>query len=149
MHILMGPAASGKSSWAATYFAPFEIVSSDECRAIICGDPANQAVTGDAFIIFHTILEAKLRHHQANIVADATHLTRRGFGSTLRIADRYKREVRVVVFDTPLDTMRQWNESRRRKVPDHVLVKHRAVLHEMVEYARSFGMMIETVIPQS
>ncbi|HKD76911.1 MAG TPA: AAA family ATPase, partial [Ktedonobacterales bacterium] len=53
--VLIGPAASGKSTWAAQHFQPTQIVSSDAIRAMIADDEADQEASRDAFRIFHRI----------------------------------------------------------------------------------------------
>ena len=49
MVLLIGVAASGKSTFARGHFAPTEILSSDALRAVITDDPHAQAATDDAF----------------------------------------------------------------------------------------------------
>src|SRR5579862_7509868 len=72
--VLIGPAGSGKSFFAAKHFLPTQIVSSDECRALISDDPSNQLVSDHAFDLMRFIIEKRLRLGRLT-VADATNLT--------------------------------------------------------------------------
>jgi protein phosphatase len=58
--LLCGPAGCGKSTFAARHFLPTQIVSSDECRALVSDDPVNQAVSGHAFDLMHFIVDYRL-----------------------------------------------------------------------------------------
>jgi protein phosphatase len=58
--VLCGPAVSGKSTFAAQRFPTTTIVSSDNCRTMICDDENNQKVNRDTFELFHLIIEKRL-----------------------------------------------------------------------------------------
>ena len=59
--VLVGASGSGKSTFAARHFAPTEVVSSDECRGMVADDPNDQAATGDAFALLHTLVGLRLK----------------------------------------------------------------------------------------
>ncbi len=71
--LLIGPAGSGKSTFAARHFRPTEVVSSDAFRALISDDEANQAVTEEAFQLLHLVVERRLALGRVTVV-DATNL---------------------------------------------------------------------------
>ncbi len=71
--VLCGPAASGKSTFAARRFLPTAIVSSDYCRAMICDDENNQKVHRETFNLFHYIIQKRLDLGRFT-VADSTAL---------------------------------------------------------------------------
>ena len=62
--ILCGPAGGGKSYFAGKFFAPSQVVSSDQCRAMVCDDQANQAASADAFELFFAIIGFRLKHNR-------------------------------------------------------------------------------------
>src|SRR5215813_8015314 len=70
---LCGIAGCGKSTFAERQFLPTQIVSSDECRALICDDEANQLVTSHAFELWRFIIRKRLLLGRFT-VADATNL---------------------------------------------------------------------------
>jgi protein phosphatase len=106
--VLVGTAASGKSTFASNHFLPTQIVSSDVCRALISDDPANQGVSADAFELMNVIIEKRLLLGRLT-VADATNLLPRGRGKLLRIARRFGFNTAAIVFDLPLETCKARN----------------------------------------
>jgi predicted kinase len=127
--VLCGPAGSGKSSWAAKHFSPTQVVSSDECRALVSDDPANQAVSAHAFDLMHFIIEKRLALGRLT-VADATNLKREHRRTLIRIARRFYFNVVAIVFDVPVETCLSRILTRRRKVPKDALLDHHALLEE-------------------
>ena len=71
--LLIGVAASGKTTFAARHFAPTEVLSSDALRAMITDDPSAQAATDDAFDLLHRLLAMRLRRGRLTVV-DATNV---------------------------------------------------------------------------
>src|ERR1051326_2673068 len=79
--VLSGPAGAGKSTFARKLvqahaqqgLQPTKIVSSDECRALICDDENNQQVNRDAFDLFHYIINKRMFLNRFTI-ADSTAL---------------------------------------------------------------------------
>lgn len=74
--IMVGPSCGGKSTWATTYGAPDEIVSSDRLRRIYCGDVADQSRNNDVFTALHRLTKARL-DCGLPVIIDATNLRRR------------------------------------------------------------------------
>lgn len=95
--VLCGPAGSGKSTFAARHFAPTAIVSSDRCRAMLGDDERNLSVSPEAFELFHTIIDRRLRLDRLT-VADSTALRPDARRTLLEIARRHAAPVSLVVF---------------------------------------------------
>ena len=114
--ILVGPAGCGKSSFAAKHFQSTQIVSSDECRALICDDPGNQRVTPLAFELMHAIIAMRLRFGRLT-VADATNLKHQDRRPLIRLAEQTGFDAAAIVFNTPLDVCLARNARRQRVVP--------------------------------
>jgi protein phosphatase len=83
--VLIGAAGAGKSTLARRLFGPDEILSSDELRGAIRGDPTDQSVTRVAFSILHRELVRRLALRRT-VVVDATNLTHAGRVAILRRA---------------------------------------------------------------
>jgi protein phosphatase len=95
--VLVGVSSSGKSTWARKHFLPTEIISSDNCRALISDDENNQSVTPEAFQLLHAIVEARLRLGRLTVV-DATNVQKEARASLLQLARQYHVLPVAVVF---------------------------------------------------
>lgn len=83
--VLVGAAGAGKSTFARRHFALDTILSSDELRGVIRGDPTDQSVTRVAFRILHRELVKRLAARRS-VVVDATNLTVAARATILRRA---------------------------------------------------------------
>jgi predicted kinase len=101
MVLLIGVAASGKSTFARRHFAPTEILSSDALRAVITDDPHAQAATDDAFDLLHRILAMRLRRGRLTLV-DATNVEAWARAELLGVARQHRRPSVAIVLDLPL-----------------------------------------------
>lgn len=120
--VLVGPAASGKTTWAGTWFAPSEIVSSDALRSLAGEGEQDQRASADAFAILDLVVERRLKRKLLTVV-DSTALEtdrRRAYISAARTAG-----VRVVAvtFPTSAAECRSRNRKREHVVPVAVLAK--------------------------
>ena len=125
--ILCGPAGGGKSYFAGKFFAPCQVVSSDQCRAMVCDDQANQAASADAFELFFTIIGFRLKHNRL-AVADATNLSAPYRSRLRQIASSYNKPAYLVVFTTQLDQCLRNNNLRDCQVERYVIEDHTAKL---------------------
>ena len=71
--VLVGAAGSGKSTFAARWFDPSEVLSSDAFREILTGDAADQRATKTAFSIIHREVTKRLAARRT-VVVDATNV---------------------------------------------------------------------------
>lgn len=120
--VLVGAAGAGKSTFATRNFAPDEVLSSDQYRAIVSGDPSNQAATRQAFGRLHRDLSSRLANGLLTVV-DATNVqawarralvTRATAAGVLSIA---------IVLDLPPTTVLARNAARRERVVDEAVVR--------------------------
>jgi predicted kinase len=109
--LLVGVAASGKSTFAARHFATTQVLSSDAMRAMIADDPHVQGATDDAFDLLHQLLAMRLRRGHRTVV-DATNVEGWARAELTAIARRHRRPVVAIVLDVPLEVALARNELR-------------------------------------
>ena len=134
--ILCGPAACGKSTFARRHFKSTQIVSSDRCRAILADSPNAQWASGEAFALFHTIIEKRLAFNRTT-AADSTALTKTARRDLRRIAAASHRQVALIVFNVSEKTCLERDGSRRRRVGESVIAAHIEKLNETLKDIRN------------
>lgn len=114
--LLIGIAASGKSTFAGRQFAPTEVLSSDALRAMITDDPSTQGATDDAFDLLHRILAMRLRRGRLTVV-DATNVEDWARTEMVAVASRHRRPSVAIVLDLPLAVALERNAARATPRP--------------------------------
>lgn len=126
--LLVGPAGSGKSTFARKHFKSTEIVSSDALRATVSDDEADQSASGDAFEILRVITEKRLRRGRLAVI-DATSVLRESRRSLLALAARHGRPAIAIVLNLPVEICLARQRSRTGSpVADEVVQKQAADL---------------------
>ncbi|MET0772730.1 MAG: AAA family ATPase [Candidatus Limnocylindrales bacterium] len=136
--LLVGPAGSGKSTWAAARFRRSQVLSSDDLREVVSDDAADQDATRDAFAILHAIAKARLRRGLLTVI-DATNLLPSSRRPLLELARRHARPAVAVIFDVPLPELLRRNAGRERVVPEATVRRHHAQLADALADLRSEG----------
>ena len=139
--LLVGVAASGKSTFAGRHFAPTEILSSDSLRAIIADDAAAQGAPDDAFDLLHRILAMRLRRGRLTVV-DATNVEEWARSELLAAARRHRRPAVAIVLDVPLEVALERNATRAvpRPPPAALRRQHRWLTDSLTTLgAEGFG----------
>jgi predicted kinase len=129
--LLVGAAGSGKSTWARARFRSSQVVSSDDLRAMVSDDAADQDATRDAFAILHVIAKARVRRGLLTVI-DATNLLASSRRPLLELARRHGRPTVAVVFDVPLPELLRRNAGRERVVPEATVRRHHAQLLDAI-----------------
>lgn len=134
MVVLVGIAASGKSTFARRHFAASEILSSDALRAVIADDPHAQAATDDAFDLLHRILAMRLRRGRLTVV-DATNVEAWARGELLAVARKHRRPAAAIVLDLPVELALGRNRARREPRPPSAALRrqHRWLMDTLAE----------------
>lgn len=126
--MMIGPSGSGKSTVAhklADLRDDMIVVSSDDTRELLTGDPGNMPISRLAFDHIHTILETRSRHG-VSTVFDATSLKRKDRVAIMRSARKSNRYFKVVgiLIETSLETCKARQHERDRQVPEFVIERH-------------------------
>jgi len=119
--LLIGPAGSGKSTFARKHFKSTEIVSSDALRAAVSDDEADQSASGDAFWLLRLIAGMRLKRGKLTVI-DATNVQAPARESLLALASRNSRPTVAIVFKLPLAVCLERNAARpdRKVMPEIV-----------------------------
>jgi predicted kinase len=126
--VLIGAAGAGKSTLAARLFAPAEIVSSDDVRGWLSGDPADQRATRLAFSVLHREVRRRLAAGEL-VVVDATSVQASARSALLRIARGAGVGATAIVVRTAPAAVHARNAARPgRVVPADVVDRHLAAL---------------------
>jgi predicted kinase len=100
--LLIGAAGSGKSTFAARHFAPSDVISSDQLRALIGESESDQRANDDVFERLQTLTQNRLMAGVLTVV-DATNTDWMRRAELIAMARRYHRPVVGIVFDLPLE----------------------------------------------
>jgi protein phosphatase len=131
--VLIGPSGSGKSTFASARFARTEILSSDELRAMVADDPADQSATEAAFELLHTALGMRLARRRLTVV-DATSVEGWARERLLKVALRLGRPAAAIVFDLPLATCLERNATRTdRQLPPAAIRRQHLLMRKSMD----------------
>lgn len=120
--VLVGPSASGKSTWAAEGFAPDQVISSDRLRALVGESEHDLSASADAFDLLERIVATRLGRRLTTVVDTLGLETERRRG-WLDLAARHRIPCVAVAFDTPSAECRRRNAARDHRVPRDVLAQ--------------------------
>jgi protein phosphatase len=97
---LVGVSGSGKSTFAKTHFAAFEVLSRDFCRVLVSGDENDQGATAAAFEVLHFIAGKRLDGGHLTVV-DATNVQPEARGRLVALAREHDVLPVAIVLDLP------------------------------------------------
>lgn len=120
--VLIGASGSGKSTFGVERFAPFEVVSSDFCRALVSGDENNQAVSADAFDVLNFIVGKRLDAGLLTVV-DATSVQPAARKALIELARAHDVLPVAIVLDPPLSVCLDRNARRTDRTLDPAVIR--------------------------
>lgn len=128
--VMVGVSGSGKSSFARKHFKRTEIVSSDECRALVSDDENDQAATNDAFDLLKHLVGIRLRRGLLTVI-DATNVQESSRKGLIALAREHHCLPVAIVLDLPEKLCAERNSTRPdRTFGAHVLRQQRHQLHK-------------------
>ena len=136
--VLVGPPASGKTTWASTHLRPDVVVSSDRLRALVGEGEHDQRAGKDAFEVLDLVVERRLRRRLLTVVdtlgSDAKRRRR-----WVELARQHGVPAIAVVFDTPDVECRARNKAREDGVPPAFLTQQLKAWPKVRESVREDG----------
>jgi F420-dependent oxidoreductase-like protein len=118
--VLVGPGASGKSTWAAAQFPADSIVSSDRLRALVGTGEDDVAASTDAFALLDEVVRRRLARRLTTVI-DTLGLDAERRRAWLTLAHEHHLPCVAVAFDTPAAECRARNRDRPKQIPADVL----------------------------
>jgi F420-dependent oxidoreductase-like protein len=119
--VLVGPGASGKSTWAAEHFPADAIVSSDRLRALVGAGEDDITASADAFSVLEDVIGKRLARRLTTVI-DTLGLDAERRRRWLEQARRHGLPCVAVAFDTPAAQCRARNRARTaKKIPADAL----------------------------
>jgi F420-dependent oxidoreductase-like protein len=118
--VLVGPGASGKSSWAAAHFPAECVLSSDRLRAMVGSGEDDVAASADAFTLLDEVLRRRLARRLTTVI-DTLGLDAQRRQAWLALAREHDLPCVAVAFDTPPAECRARNRDRPKRIPADVL----------------------------
>jgi protein phosphatase len=130
--LLIGPSGSGKSTFARRHFLPTEVVSSDQCRAMISDDENDQTVTKEAYELLNMVVRQRLALGRLTVI-DATNVQPEARKTLIDIAREFHVLTIGIVFNLP----EQVCQARNRERPDRNFGAH-VVRNQLLSLKRSY-----------
>ncbi|MEV6282252.1 LLM class flavin-dependent oxidoreductase [Kribbella sp. NPDC051770] len=118
--VLVGPGASGKSTWAAERFAAELVVSSDRLRALVGAGEDDLAASADAFALLEQVVRQRIGRRLTTVI-DTLGMDRERRLGWLALAREYGVPCVAVAFDTPAAECRRRNRERVKRIPADAL----------------------------
>ena len=116
--VLVGATGAGKSHWAAQWFAPDEVVSSDRLRAVVGAGEDDMRASKDAFEVLELIVAKRVRRGLTTVV-DTTGLDAKRRAAWLALAERHGVPAHALLFEVDARTVR--DRVRGSGVPSKVV----------------------------
>lgn len=118
--VLVGPGASGKTTWALAHFPAEFVVSSDRLRAVVGWGEDDLDASADAFDLLEVIVRRRVARRLTTVV-DTLGLNAEQRRSWKRIAQEAGMPCVAVKFDVPAEQCRAQNRTRQHPLPAAVV----------------------------
>ena len=137
--VLIGVSGSGKSSFAKKHFKRTEILSSDECRALVSDDENSQSATNDAFDVLYYIAGKRLKSGLLTVI-DATNVQRESRKGLIELGRTYHCLPVAIVLDLPEKVCEERNQNRPdRNFGSHVIRQQKQQLNKSIRGLKEEG----------
>ena len=136
--VLCGPAACGKSTFAARHFRRTHVVSSDFCRQLVCDDETDQRYHAQTFALLNFIIGQRLSINRICVV-DSTAITPGARKSLLELGRKYRVRTELFLFDIALERCLERDRTRARSVGQKVIEEQYHLFKQAQESVYSEG----------
>ena len=136
--VLCGPAACGKTTFAARHFRPTQVISSDSCRQLVCDDETDQRYHSQTFALLNFLVGQRLSINRLCVV-DSTAVTPGARKSLLDLGRKYRVRTELFLFDVPLERCLERDRARARSVGPKVIEEQYRLFKQAGETVRSEG----------
>jgi protein phosphatase len=137
--VLIGVSGSGKSSFAKKHFKRTEILSSDECRALVSDDENSQSATNDAFDVLYYIAGKRLKAGLLTVI-DATNVQKESRSGLIELGRTYHCLPVAIVLDLPEKICEERNKNRpERNFGGHVIRQQNQQLRKSIRGLKDEG----------
>jgi protein phosphatase len=137
--VLVGVSGSGKSSFAKKHFKRTEILSSDECRALVSDDENSQAATNDAFEVLYHIAGKRLKNGLLTVI-DATNVQKETRKGLIELSKTHHCLPIAIVLDLPEKVCEERNQTRAdRNFGGHVIRQQSQQLKKSIRKLKDEG----------
>ncbi|MCA8830624.1 polynucleotide kinase-phosphatase [Hymenobacter pini] len=138
--LLIGTSGAGKSTFARRLFQATEIVSSDQCRALVSDDENDQAATTDAFALLHYLVGLRLKRGLLTVV-DATNVQPEARKTLVQLARDYHVLPTAIILDVPDRVAEDRNRQRaeRQHLGRHVVPQQHQQLRRSLKTLKQEG----------
>ena len=120
--VLVGPSASGKTTWTLEHFAQNEVISSDALRAMAGTGADDQQAGTTAFELLEQIVDERLGRELTTVI-DTLGFDQKRRAGWIQRARQAGIPAYAVLFDTPGEECERRNALRDRPIPKTVLRK--------------------------
>ena len=118
--VLVGPGASGKSTWAAEHVPPDTVVSSDRLRALVGAGEDDITASADALALVDDVVRMRVGRRLTTVV-DTLGLDAVKRARWRALAAEHAMPCVAVAFDTPAAECRARNRLRTKRIPAEAL----------------------------
>ncbi len=137
--VLIGASGSGKSFFAKKHFKRTEILSSDECRAMVSDVENNLSATNDAFDVLYYIAGKRLKNGLLTVI-DATNVQKESRRGLVELGRTYHCLPVAIVLDLPESVCEERNRNRcDRNVDKYVIHQQTRQLKKSIRGLKKEG----------